>query len=180
MHRLSPSLPGESLSHETFLELAFVLVIIGLLTAYAADNVPVTVVKFRMLEAATLFATERADAVVYRANTGSLPDSVLRAKDTASRGRAFSSVQWHDGELVYSLSPDALGPVNGGASTAASKEALTLGFRVAVAPASSHLIWLCGTREPPAGFAAAPPRLTTVPDAFLPYFCRASTRNRND
>ena len=176
MHRLSSRLPGESLAHEAFLELAFVLVIIGLLIAVAAANVPMTVVKVRMLEAASLFATERADAVAYEANTGFLPDSVLRPEDTASRSRVFSTVQWHDGELVYSLSPDTLGA----AQTRAAKKALTLGFRVAVAPASGHLIWLCGTREPPAGFAAPPPRLTTVPDTFLPYFCRASTRTRND
>jgi type II secretory pathway pseudopilin PulG len=153
----------------TLLELLFVVVIVGvLLTAFARVLSPLTI-KLGVLETTSLLGTQRADALAFMATTGRLPPEAAQERAT----RNFAAPQWQDEELVF----PATGPllqrmVEIGAVEPGAKPAVS--FRIATS-ASGATVWLCGRRDAPAGFAAAPMRHTTIPAQHLPHFCRSAT-----
>lgn len=166
----------EPVSRDRFLDFTFVIAIIGILMAIAAQNLYHFAIKVQMLEAVSLIGTHRANAVAYRAATGRLPTETM-FDDTSSQklGKNFSRVNWHNQELVLTLSERAIERFGyRQTDTIPTEKKLSLGFRVAIAPVSGNMVWLCGSQDPPAGFQGPAAERTNVPDRFLPHFCRAS------
>lgn len=153
----------------TLLEMLLVVAIVGiLLTAFAGILQPLTI-KLGVLDAAFLFTTQRADALAFKATTGRLPPEAVQERATKN----LASPRWQDEELVFPVAGRLLQRlVDSGAVEPGTEPAVS--FRVATA-ASGATVWLCGGRDAPAGFAAAPMRHTTMPVEYLPHFCRSAT-----
>jgi type II secretory pathway pseudopilin PulG len=153
----------------TLLEMMLVVAIVGvLLTAFARILQPLTI-KLGVLEATSLFITHRADALAFMATTGRLPPEPAPQRAT----KYFAAPRWQDQELVFPVAGPLLqrlldtGAVEPGSGA-------TVSFRVATS-VNGNTVWLCGGRDAPAGFAAAPMRHTTMPVQYLPHFCRSAT-----
>ena len=149
-------------SREVFVELMFAAAIISVVVALATPSLRVFRDKVELLEAVTLSLGYRNDAIVRNALTGHFPERVPRPKPSMGPpGHSVASVAWRDDELVFGF----------------DDRAATLGFRAAIAPVSGGIVWLCGYREPPPGFAAPQARHTSLAAGALLHFCRSGATN---
>lgn len=164
----------DRLHDDSFLELMFVVVIISAVVVLAIPPLQLFSDKVRLLETITLSLGERNDAVVFNAVAGHMPETLMLAGRRDPLGTNVKSADWRDGELVFSLHGAQIERLS---AAHYSKSAMTLAFRPAVAPVSGSLVWLCGYREPPAGFGAAPPRHTNLPSMVLLHMCRPGASN---
>jgi hypothetical protein len=159
---------GGRRSRNEWLEFSFVVVIIAFGTAIFLSSGRVAAFKVRQVEALSLSWAPRTEAIVARASDGR--DTVRIGMDWQA-GKYFEPDDWRDGELVMRVrNPGRL--VRHYVSSEIA-EPLTLGFRFAVAPNSGAAVWLCGTREPPPGFVAAPPLHTNLVPELSVHACRA-------
>ena len=173
--RLIDPIPVGDRLRESVLEFVLVVGIIGILLSLAMADGQVFMNKARMLEAASLMLTERTDAVVEMASGGRFPNpEQVEWAEPKPKGRYFSSQRWEDGELVFSPSNQLLRRLGEpGRAALDAGDSMTIAFRPAVAPRSGAVVWLCGDREPPAGFEASAARHSSMPAVYLPYPCRA-------
>lgn len=148
-----------------------VVAIIIFLVAYATDAYRPAIVKSAMTEAANLTAGFKAEIAVDFAVHGRLPERITALDFNPSGGKYFSGFEWRDDELVASLQPEFWRRITGGPPPA-GQEPLTLSFRIARTPEVGRLLFICGQASPPPGFDAPPVRHTTVPEAYLRFFCR--------
>jgi type II secretory pathway pseudopilin PulG len=151
------------------LELLLVAGIVGVLLTALARVWPPLTIRLTVLEAVSLLNTQRADAVVFRATTGRLPPEAAPERPA----RHFAAPRWQDEELVFPATGRLLQVlVDSGAVGLGVEPAVS--FRIATAD-SGGMVWLCGGRDAPGGFTAAPMRHTTIPAQYLPHFCRSTT-----
>jgi type II secretory pathway pseudopilin PulG len=158
---------------EGWLETLAVIAIVGLLVAFAFDGYRFAVVKASMTEAANLMGTFKIDIATDLAVYGRLPDAVPSLEaHRQDGGKYFSGFTWQDDELVTSLRSKFATQIAAELQVPIDEQPLTISFRFAVTPEPSQRVILCGLATPPPGFTAAPVRHTTVPEAYLPSFCR--------
>jgi hypothetical protein len=157
-----------SRGEESFLENLAVLAIVAVLAGLALASYAPLSRKFAMAEAANLMLGVRTDVVAELATRGTLPDSIVTSDIS---GRFFERAVWSDGEIVLDLSSRFAARFVSDADAGAPGP-LSLSFRVAEGPNAGNVVFLCGLAAPPAGFSAPPMRHTTVPEPYLPHFCR--------
>jgi hypothetical protein len=157
---------------ECFLETLTATGIVALLLAYAAAAYPPAIFKAAMTEAANLSAAYKTEILTDLAVHGRLPDTLAPLDGNPGAGRYFSGFEWRDDELVASLQPGIARRIAAAATEPVGDEPLTISFRIARTAALNRTILVCGRASPPSGFEAEPVRHTTVPESYLPFFCR--------
>ena len=170
--RLGNGVDLDPRDEEAFLESLTVVAIIAVLAGQAFESYRPALAKATMAEAASLMVAHRTAIATELAVTGQLPEAVPpRGGRPSAEGRYFGTVQWQDQEIVLPLRPEAEANI-AESDSALDPPPLTLSFRVARSTEIGRPLILCGLAEAPAGFEAPPARHTTVPEQYLPFFCR--------
>lgn len=154
-----------------FLESLSVIAIVACLLAYAAAAYPPALLKAALIEAASLASIYKTEVALDLAATGRPPESIMALDERPMGGRYFSGFEWIDNELIAVLAPRWSAGFAGDETAPGDAKPLTLAFRIAQTP-EGRTLFLCGRASPPAGFTAAPARHTTLPETYLPFFCR--------
>ena len=157
-------------SHERYVETLAVIAIVFILVASAIEGYRYAIGKAAMLEAVSLVMGLRTNLAEEFAVTGRLPASTWVSD--ADGGRYFRTMDWRDGEIVLEVGDD-LAATMGSEPASYDDRSPTLSFRVARTPDGEQQMFLCGFAEPPAGFTARDARHSTIPESFLPSFCRS-------
>jgi len=168
--RFCGGVPFARREREAFLETMIAVGIIAVLAGVAIESQLPYLEKTAMAEAANLHRVQAAFVAEHYAVTGELPSDVITTdRQSAVAGRFFERVDWRDGEIVFVLDRE----IPGRLSELARGGTETVSWRVAATEDGGRLVFLCGRDEAPDGFSGPPSRHTTVPDSYLPLFCRS-------
>lgn len=151
-------------------ELTLVSAILAVTMAVLLPHVEVSLFKTAFSEVLLAFSLERNQAIEQYAHAGAWSEAQLAQKvEPAEQRPAPASPR-----LAVNVVGDALvaaGTLRG--------RSFTIGMRPAVADHSQNwsMLWLCGAREAPAGWQAAPVGARThLPTTHVPSVCRAESR----
>jgi len=154
----------------TFIELMFVIAIIGILASVAIPQYQVYLNRARVAEAFILLPPIKKAVATYYAHTGEFPtDNHAAALPAASliRGDYVSQIQIEHGAIHITLKLSSL------AEGAQPEQGFILSIRPVQSPeALPYLYWLCGEdTQLVAPTKAVGENKTTLPTQYLPSHC---------
>lgn len=170
--RLGNGVRLEPRGDDSFLEGMVVLAIVAILVALAFATYRLAPTRAAMSEAANIMIAFKVEIATELAVTGRMPETILPWEPPAEfSGRYFSGLEWRDNEIVAPFRSGIM-PAVDASLPFANAEPWTLSFRVARSTELGRPLILCGHADPPPGFEVAPPQHTSMPEEFLPFFCR--------
>lgn len=149
--------PGAQFFQALFLDLLVTALVIGAALAALLPNVPAATFKAKFVEVLYVMATERAALIERHAHTGAWtgPDAIGDQEAGPSSQRSYQLSTGY-GSVV------AAGTLSGRRFVAAMRPA------VADPAIQWSVLWLCGPRQPPAGWTASPVVVRARASAELP------------
>ncbi len=142
-----------------WLEVLLSLCTVALLSALLASEIPGYLKRAQVSELFSLLSGMKTDSVEYYAVHGQWPETGEGALSGVKTEGKYS----HDARL------------EGGALSVGLKESderLSLRPAVPETPPYPFVLWLCGYRQPPAGYVAVGDNHTNLPPSLLPHVCR--------
>jgi len=152
----------------SLMEMMVVIAIIGILALMAAPNFQDTIVRNEIKEALPLADIAKQPVAFTWATTQTFPkdnSEVLLPVPEKIVSNLIKSVAIKDGAINITFGNRANGIING--------KMLTLRPAVVEDTPVVPVAWVCGSAEAPEKMVAKGKNETNIPDAFLPFNCRA-------
>ena len=157
----------------TLIEMMVVIVIIGILALMAAPNFQDTIVRNEIKEALPLADIAKQPVALAWAATQTFPHAnsdVLLPVPEKIVSNLVKSVAIKDGAINVTFGNRANGVING--------KVLTLRPAVVEDTPIVPVAWVCAGAEAPEKMVAKGINETNIPDAFLPFNCRARMQKK--